>query len=95
MRERVAHVVNAEGLDITSEGIDAVQRLGGGDMRRTLNILQSSYLSKAGDGAIDADGVYATTGQPRPKDVEAIAGVLLNSSFQEAVDKAGSSVYSL
>jgi replication factor C subunit 3/5 len=56
-------------------------------MRRTLNILQSSWLSKAGEGAIDADAVYATTGQPRPQDIEAIAGVLLNSTFQEAVEK--------
>ena len=40
-----------------------------------------------GKGAIDADAVYATTGQPRPQDIEAIAGVLLNSPFQEAVEK--------
>ena len=41
----------------------------------------------AGGGAIDADAVYATTGQPRPMDVEAIAGVLLNSPFRECVAK--------
>ena len=89
VRERVTHVVDSEGLDITPKGIDAVQRLGGGDMRRTLNILQSTYLARAGEGAIEADDVYATTGQPRPKDIEAIAGVLLNSPFQEAVEKVG------
>ena len=87
VRERVQHVVDAEALDITPEGVDAVQRLGGGDMRRTLNILQSTFLAKSGVDPIQSDDVYATTGQPRPKDIEAIAGVLLNSPFAEAVEK--------
>ena len=85
--ERVQHVVDAEGLAISPEGVAATQKLGAGDMRRTLNILQSSFLSKEGDGPIDANSVYATTGQPRPEDIEAIAGVLLNSNFKEAVAK--------
>mmetsp|Transcript_4509 Transcript_4509/g.11025 ORF Transcript_4509/g.11025 Transcript_4509/m.11025 type:complete len:324 (+) Transcript_4509:4684-5655(+) len=89
VRERIQHVVDAEGLDITPDGITAVQLLGAGDMRRTLNILQSSFLAKAGDGAIEADSVYATTGQPRPADIEAIAGVLLTEPFKEAVSKVG------
>ena len=87
VRERIAHVVQSEHLDITSAGVDAVRDLGAGDMRRTLNILQSSFLAKAGAGAIDADDVYATTGQPRPADIEAIAGVLLNQPFKEAVEQ--------
>ena len=56
-------------------------------MRRTLNILQSTFLSKKGAGTIEADDVYATTGQPRPEDIEAIAGFLLNEPFAEAAAK--------
>ena len=85
VRERIAHVVQCENLAITGEGVDAVRDLGAGDMRRTLNILQSSFLAKAGGGAVDADDVYATTGQPRPADIEAIASFLLNMPFKEAV----------
>lgn len=85
VRERVQHVVNCESLDISPSGIDAVRDLGAGDMRRTLNILQSTFLAKAGSGAIEADDVYAVTGQPRQADIEAIAGMLLNLSFKEAV----------
>jgi replication factor C subunit 3/5 len=85
VRERVKHVVACEGVEITEQGLAAVQTLGAGDMRRTLNILQSSYLAKEDPNApLDADAVYATTGQPRPADVEAIAGVLLNEPFAEA-----------
>ena len=86
VRERIEHVVRCEKLDITSAGVDAVRDLGAGDMRRTLNILQSSFLAKSG-GAVDADDVYAVTGQPRPADVEAIAGMLLNLPFREAVEQ--------
>ncbi|EEH56045.1 uncharacterized protein MICPUCDRAFT_18318 [Micromonas pusilla CCMP1545] len=94
VRERVKHVVASEGVEITEEGLAAVQTLGAGDMRRTLNILQarsyshwSPYDPVGEDPAapLDADAVYATTGQPRPADVEAIAGVLLNEPFAEAV----------
>ncbi len=87
VRERIAHVVQCESLAITAEGVDAVRDLGAGDMRRTLNILQSSFLAKAGAGAVEADDVYATTGQPRPRDIEAIAGMLLNLPFAEAVEQ--------
>ena len=87
VRERVQHVVDAEGLAISPEGVAATQKLGAGDMRRTLNILQSTFLSKKGAGTIEADDVYATTGQPRPEDIEAIAGFLLNEPFAEAAAK--------
>ena len=87
VKERVQFVVAQEQLSITDDAVDAVTKLGAGDMRRTLNILQSSFLSKEGDGPIEANSVYATTGQPRPEDIEAIAGVLLNSNFKEAVEK--------
>ena len=87
LKDRVQFVVREENLSITDDAVDAVTRLGAGDMRRTLNILQSSFLSKEGDGPIDANSVYATTGQPRPEDIEAIAGVLLNSNFKEAAAK--------
>lgn len=87
VRERVEHVVRCEQLDITGAGVDAVRDLGAGDMRRTLNILQSSFLAAGDRGAIDADDVYAVTGQPRPADVEAIAGMLLNLPFTQAVEQ--------
>ena len=87
VRERVQHVVDAEGLAISPEGVAATQKLGAGDMRRTLIILQSTFLSKKDAGTIEADDVYATTGQPRPEDIEAIAGFLLNEPFAEAAAK--------
>ena len=61
VKERVSHVVESEGLDMSPDAVDATCALGAGDMRRTLNILQSTFLAKTGGGAIEADDVYATT----------------------------------
>ena len=87
VKERVSHVVESEGLDMSPDAVDAACALGAGDMRRTLNILQSTFLAKTGGGAIEADDVYATTGQPRPEDIERVASVLLNEPFAEAAAK--------
>jgi replication factor C subunit 3/5 len=85
VRQRISHVVDAEAINITSDAIDAVQYLGGGDMRRTINILQASWLAKLGNDVIQTDDIYLTTGQPRPQEVDAILGYLLKFSFREAV----------
>lgn len=64
-RRRVEHVCQVEGVKIDGPGLDAVVRLGAGDMRRTLNILQSTAMAEndAG-GAITERAVYSNTGGP-------------------------------
>lgn len=71
----------------TDAGLEAVFLLGGGDMRRSLNILQATSLAAGPGGAVDDEAVYATTGQPRPRDVELVAQWLLNDPFDSAYDK--------
>lgn len=74
-------------VNATDAGLEAVFLLGGGDMRRSLNILQATTLASGPDGQLDEEAVYATTGQPRPKDVEQVAQWLLNETFEGAYDK--------
>jgi replication factor C subunit 3/5 len=62
-------VIAAEGVNTTPDGVDAVVRLGGGDMRKTLNILQSTVMA-TGAGAVDEAAVYSCTGSPLPADIE-------------------------
>ena len=66
-------------MNATDEALGALQALSGGDMRRSLNLLQSTWLAQrevavdcVGE-AITADDVYTTAGQPRPADVEGVA----------------------
>eukprot|EP00878_Enallax_costatus_P045954 GHUV01055497.1.p1 GENE.GHUV01055497.1~~GHUV01055497.1.p1 ORF type:complete len:181 (+),score=47.62 GHUV01055497.1:1122-1664(+) len=59
-------------------GMEALIRLGGGDMRRTLNILQSCHMAC---DVVDETGVYLTTGNPLPADIETVMQWLLNDPF--------------
>ena len=83
---RLRHVAAAEGLVCSEEALQAVQVLSGGDMRRALNTLQATAMAARG-GAVDADAVYACTGAPRPADIEAAAGWLLNEPFAAALHR--------
>ncbi|KAJ8471277.1 hypothetical protein OPV22_025620 [Ensete ventricosum] len=81
IRERMEHVIKAEGLDVTESGLTALVRLSSGDMRKALNILQSTHMASQ---HVTDEAVYLCTGNPMPKDVEQIAYWLLNESFTAA-----------
>uniref|UniRef100_A0A5B7BA00 Putative replication factor C subunit 3 n=1 Tax=Davidia involucrata TaxID=16924 RepID=A0A5B7BA00_DAVIN len=76
--ERLKHVIEAEGLDVPESGLAALVRLSNGDMRKALNILQSTHMASQ---QITEEAVYLCTGNPLPKDIEQISHWLLNESF--------------
>ncbi|KAJ7536426.1 hypothetical protein O6H91_12G069100 [Diphasiastrum complanatum] len=78
---RLRYVIEQEGLDVTDTGLSAVVRLSNGDMRKALNILQSTQMSSP---HVSEEAVYLCTGSPMPKDIEQIAYWLLNESFVTA-----------
>lgn len=81
--ERVQHIVEEEHVSVEGRGVDALVKLAKGDMRRALNLLQST--SMASNGVVSEDAVYACTGQPKPDRVKAILDVLLNAPFHACV----------
>eukprot|EP00241_Pyramimonas_parkeae_P004904 CAMPEP_0114254158 /NCGR_PEP_ID=MMETSP0058-20121206/16819_1 /TAXON_ID=36894 /ORGANISM="Pyramimonas parkeae, CCMP726" /LENGTH=353 /DNA_ID=CAMNT_0001368337 /DNA_START=260 /DNA_END=1321 /DNA_ORIENTATION=+ len=85
--ERVKIVVDAEGVKTTGDGMQAVVKLGGGDMRKTLNILQSTSMSVGSTGVIDQAAVYTCTGSPMPADIEQLMKWLLNEDLSTAYKK--------
>ncbi|KAK9052600.1 hypothetical protein SSX86_029230 [Deinandra increscens subsp. villosa] len=82
--ERLKHVINAEGLDVTEDGLTALVRLSNGDMRKALNILQSTHMASQ---QITEEAVYLCTGNPLPKDIEQISYWLLNEPFSYSYQK--------
>ncbi|XBI94441.1 hypothetical protein VPH35_031074 [Triticum aestivum] len=76
--ERLQHVIKSEGLDVDKGGLTALVRLSNGDMRKALNILQSTHMASP---QITEEAVYLCTGNPMPKDIEQIASWLLNEPF--------------
>lgn len=80
---RLRQILDKEGLAerVTEDGIAAILHLGGGDMRRILNVLQATAT---GFPVVDADAVYACTGNPHPEDMRTALRTLLTQEFQQA-----------
>jgi replication factor C subunit 3/5 len=81
---RLKAVAEAEHCNATQDGIDAILRLSGGDMRRVLNLLQSTAMANA---VVDEKNVYLTSGAPLPVDIDAILDLLMNSDFRSATSQ--------
>jgi replication factor C subunit 3/5 len=79
--QRVNHIVQQENVHMTEDGRKALLRLSKGDMRRMLNILQSTH---AAYNLVNEQTVYSTTGQQQPADVERVLTWLLEQDFQNA-----------
>jgi replication factor C subunit 3/5 len=69
---------------VTPDGLAAVLRLSGGDMRRVLNILQATSLGRE---VITEEAVYLCTGDPLPDDIKLVVETLLTASFTEAYER--------
>ena len=74
--------------------MNALLRLGKGDMRKVLNLLESSSMQRSSsEGAkpiIDSHLVYQVAGKPTPDDVDRIVESLFNSSLEESANAIGS-----
>jgi replication factor C subunit 3/5 len=79
---RVREIAQAENVNVTDDGIQAILKLGKGDMRRILNVLQSASLTFP---VVDSRAVHLTTGDPLPQDMEYLVKTLLSRRFQECV----------
>lgn len=97
---RLEEVAKAEKVPITKDGVQAILDLSGGDMRRVLNLLQSTAMSLSTTGtestdmeiddatnerAVDETAVYTTSGSPLPRDMETILKSLLNDTFKDSI----------
>lgn len=81
VRTRLDYICSEEKIPVADGGLDALIELGAGDMRRTLNLLQSTCMSS---GRVSEDTAYACAGKPLPSDIEACAQALLNEPLQAA-----------
>lgn len=81
MLPRLEHVIAEEKVDITPDGMKAIVTLATGDMRKSLNILQSCNMAY---DVINEDSVYLCVGHPLRKDIENIVYWVLNENFTTA-----------
>ncbi|EJU03821.1 P-loop containing nucleoside triphosphate hydrolase protein [Dacryopinax primogenitus] len=84
IEKRIKQVVEAEHVNLTEDGKQALLKLSKGDMRRALNILQACH---AAYDRTDETAIYNCTGNPHPSDIEAIVTSMMNDEFSTSYQK--------
>ncbi|KAI6242732.1 hypothetical protein M3Y99_00179500 [Aphelenchoides fujianensis] len=81
---RLDFVIGEEKLNVTADGKEALYRLSGGDMRKILNVLQSTSLAF---DVVNQKNVYACVGQPDPQVIERIFKILCKEPIADAIQQ--------
>ncbi|XP_011494721.1 PREDICTED: replication factor C subunit 5 isoform X1 [Ceratosolen solmsi marchali] len=81
---RLEYVIKEENVTVTEDGKQALITLSGGDMRRVINVLQSTWLAF---GCVNEVNVYSCVAHPLPIDIKNIINWLLNESYEFAYNK--------
>jgi len=84
VKELLGRIIKEEKLDITDDAIEAIIDIAQGDLRRVVNLLQSTA---AMGKKITKDLVYEATAQARPEDIREMVQLSLNGKFEEARKK--------
>lgn len=82
---RLKFVAENEKIELTEDGAQAIVQVGGGDMRKVLNVFQTTSM---GHKIVDGNAVYSSTGVPHPQDIDTFLRRLLDStvSFSACVN---------
>ncbi|XP_022916526.1 replication factor C subunit 5 isoform X2 [Onthophagus taurus] len=78
---RLNYVIDEEKVKVSEDGKKALLTLANGDMRKVLNVLQSTWLAYKD---VTEDNVYTCVGHPLKSDIENIVKWLLNDDFKVA-----------
>ncbi|CAG8778864.1 3400_t:CDS:2, partial [Cetraspora pellucida] len=81
VKSRLDYIIQNEKVNITNDGISALLKLSGGDMRRALNVLQACHSAY---DFINESVVYECTGNPEPTDVKYIVNTMSKDEFSLA-----------
>lgn len=82
---RLDYVIDQERLKVSDDGKKALMKLANGDMRKVLNVLQSTWMAYKD---VTEANVYACVGHPTPADIEQIIHWLMSlEHFQQSFDK--------
>jgi replication factor C subunit 2/4 len=82
--ERVMHVIEAEHVPHSDDGLEAILYTAEGDLRNALNNLQATYY---GFGMVNAENVFKVCDQPHPVLVEEVIQLCLAGDLNGAQKK--------
>ena len=78
---RLNEIITAENVNVTESGKNAILQLAGGDLRRVLNLLQSTDMAF---DVVDEEKVYLTAGAAIPAVIDKMFDSLMNDGFEDA-----------
>lgn len=92
VRKRVEQIAHTEKVNLKPDGLTALLHVGKGDMRRILNVLQSSHMActASGQESVGEDEIYANTGAPHPADIIMVWKWLQDDDLQTCYSKVQS-----
>jgi replication factor C small subunit len=82
--KRIGQISEIEGLKISSGGMDAIEYVASGDMRKAINALQAAAL--LGD-VVDEDTIYQITSTAKPEEVRELIKTATSGDFIGARSK--------
>ncbi|KON27154.1 hypothetical protein AC481_05615 [miscellaneous Crenarchaeota group archaeon SMTZ-80] len=82
--EYLIFIGKKENFELSKEGIDAIIELSEGDMRRAINIMQSSASLT---NKINEETIYQVVGRAKPGDVKNLLNLAINGEFAKARDR--------
>jgi replication factor C small subunit len=84
VRDQVRDIAEAEDIELTEDGLDALVYAAGGDMRRAINSLQAAATTGE---VVDEEAVYLITSTARPEEIEAMVRSAIDGDFLAARSK--------
>ncbi len=81
VRAQVDEIAEAEGIEVTEGGLDALVYAAGGDMRRAINSLQAAATTGE---VVDEEAVYLITSTARPEEIEEMVEAAIDGDFAAA-----------
>lgn len=79
--KRIKYIAREEGLAMTEGGMQAIEYVAGGDMRKAINALQAAAL--IGD-KVDEETIYQITATAKPEEIRAFISKALSGDFAGA-----------
>lgn len=80
---RLQWICKQESIKCLNDGLEVIYEISGGDMRKAINLLQST----AALGEINVGNVYKVVGLAHPREIREIINLALSGKFIEARDK--------
>jgi len=81
VEQQIRRIAEAEGIELTDDGVDALIYAADGDMRKAINGLQAASVTGE---VVDEEGVYAITSTARPEEIIEMVEQALDGDFTAA-----------